>query len=93
MFLRASSSYFPGLDVSSSSRLSPTVARQLLKILQKKDWYVGVERWADVMTVPPHHSSNVIAVDEQGNVAALVHSCNCLFWGTTGIFVDGISVP
>jgi gamma-glutamyltranspeptidase/glutathione hydrolase len=35
----------------------------------------------------------VVAVDEQGNVAAVLHSCNCLFWGTTGIFVDGVSIP
>ena len=41
----------------------------------------------------PNHSSGVVAVDEHGNVAALVHTCNCMLWGTTGIFVDGISVP
>jgi gamma-glutamyltranspeptidase/glutathione hydrolase len=41
----------------------------------------------------PNHSSSVVAVDEQGNVAALLHSCNCLLWGTTGIFVDGVSIP
>jgi gamma-glutamyltranspeptidase/glutathione hydrolase len=22
-----------------------------------------------------------------------VHSCNCLLWGATGIFVDGVSIP
>jgi gamma-glutamyltranspeptidase / glutathione hydrolase len=32
-------------------------------------------------------------VDEQGNVAALVHSINTTNWGATGIFVNGISVP
>jgi gamma-glutamyltranspeptidase/glutathione hydrolase len=32
-------------------------------------------------------------VDDQGNVAALLHSCNCVLWGTTGLFVDGISIP
>jgi gamma-glutamyltranspeptidase/glutathione hydrolase len=42
---------------------------------------------------PPSHSAGVVAVDEQGNVAALLQSCNCLGWGSTGIFVDGVSIP
>jgi gamma-glutamyltranspeptidase/glutathione hydrolase len=41
----------------------------------------------------PNHSTGVVAVDEQGNVAAILHSCNCSIWGTTGIFVDGVSIP
>jgi gamma-glutamyltranspeptidase/glutathione hydrolase len=32
-------------------------------------------------------------VDEQGNVASLLQSINCVAWGATGIFVDGISIP
>ncbi len=23
----------------------------------------------------------------------MLHSCNCLLWGSTGIFVDGVSIP
>jgi gamma-glutamyltranspeptidase/glutathione hydrolase len=41
----------------------------------------------------PHHSDAVVAVDRWGNAAALVHSSNTVVWGTTGIFVDGVSVP
>src|SRR5262249_49281584 len=39
------------------------------------------------------HSSAVIAVDEQGNVASVLHSINTVLWGSTGIFVDGVSIP
>lgn len=39
------------------------------------------------------HSDSVVAVDRYGNVAAVVHSSNNVTWGTTGIFVDGVSVP
>jgi gamma-glutamyltranspeptidase/glutathione hydrolase len=39
-----------------------------------------------------HHSAAVVAVDQWGNVAALVQSINSLWWGETGIFVDGVSV-
>ena len=38
------------------------------------------------------HSSGVVAVDERGNVAAVVHTINTWNWGATGIFVDGISI-
>ncbi len=40
-----------------------------------------------------HHSDGVIAIDKEGNVAAVVHTINTDAWGTTGIFVDGISIP
>lgn len=39
------------------------------------------------------HSDGVIAVDERGNVAAILHTINTGGWGTTGIFVDGVSIP
>jgi hypothetical protein len=35
----------------------------------------------------------VLAVDEFGNVACVLHSFNGALWGSTGIFVDGISIP
>jgi gamma-glutamyltranspeptidase/glutathione hydrolase len=41
----------------------------------------------------PGHSAGVLAVDEQGNVASILHTINCTLWGATGIFVDGISIP
>ena len=41
----------------------------------------------------PEHSDAVVAIDRWGNAAALVHSTNTVIWGTTGIFVDGISIP
>ena len=39
------------------------------------------------------HSAGILAVDEQGNVAVVLHSINTDLWGTTGIFVDGVSIP
>jgi len=39
------------------------------------------------------HSSAIIAVDEHGNVASVLHSINTSLWGSTGIFVDGVSIP
>ena len=88
---------FPGFDPSPESRVSADTTKRLLAILQKKNWYTNLlKNWyPDVPTgkPSPKHSSAVVAVDEQGNVAAILHSCNCIGWGTSGIFVDGVSIP
>jgi gamma-glutamyltranspeptidase/glutathione hydrolase len=39
------------------------------------------------------HSDAVVTVDRDGNIAAVCHSINTVAWGTTGIFVDGVSIP
>jgi gamma-glutamyltranspeptidase/glutathione hydrolase len=39
------------------------------------------------------HSDFVLAADQHGNLAAACHSINTSLWGTTGLFVDGISIP
>ena len=41
----------------------------------------------------PAHSDAIVAIDRWGNIAAVVHSINTVSWGTTGVFVDGISIP
>jgi len=48
---------------------------------------------APALSDDPKHSDAVVAVDRWGNMAAIVHTSNTAIWGTTGIFVDGISVP
>src|SRR5262249_50515731 len=39
------------------------------------------------------HSAGVVVVDGQGNMAAVNHTINAVLWGSTGIFVDGVSIP
>jgi gamma-glutamyltranspeptidase/glutathione hydrolase len=39
------------------------------------------------------HSDAVVVADADWNIAALCHSSNTTAWGTTGLFVDGVSVP
>ena len=39
------------------------------------------------------HSDSIVAVDHHGNVVALIHTINTAGWGTSGIFVDGVSIP
>lgn len=39
------------------------------------------------------HTDAIVAVDAMGNVAAVVHSINTVNWGSTGLFIDGVSIP
>jgi gamma-glutamyltranspeptidase/glutathione hydrolase len=41
----------------------------------------------------PHHSDAVVAIDPDGNMAALTHSINTVTYGETGLVIDGVSVP
>jgi gamma-glutamyltranspeptidase / glutathione hydrolase len=84
---------FPGFDPAPESRLSASTTKRLLAILRDKNWYTNLLKKVPTKEPAPNHSSAVVAVDEQGNVAAVLHSCNCLLWGATGIFVDGVSIP
>ena len=45
------------------------------------------------MSSPGGHSDGVLAMDAEGNVAAIGHTINTAMWGTTGIFVGGVSIP
>ena len=40
----------------------------------------------------PGHSDDVVAIDADGNIAAITHSINAVLWGKTAIVVDGITI-
>lgn len=79
---------FPFLDHPADSLLSDDAARQVFAYIRRETKPI-----AGVVAPGSQHSSGVIAVDEQGNVASILHSINTELWGTTGIFIDGISIP
>ncbi len=39
------------------------------------------------------HSDAIVAVDQWGNVAAITHSFNGIWWGELGMVIDGITIP
>lgn len=41
----------------------------------------------------PGHSSSIVAVDGEGNVAAVLHSINTSLWGESGLVIGGVSIP
>jgi gamma-glutamyltranspeptidase/glutathione hydrolase len=83
---------FPDVDWSPASRLTADTAERLWAHIRKPDWHRQMLRLLN-QTVTSSHSAGVLAVDEQGNVASILHTCNCYGWGSTGIFVDGVSIP
>jgi gamma-glutamyltranspeptidase/glutathione hydrolase len=85
--------YLPGLDLAPESRVKKENARLLWQKMNEPAWQKFMS--ANKPKIPGrNHSAGVVAVDAQGNVAALFHSTTSLgIWGTLGIFVDGISIP
>jgi gamma-glutamyltranspeptidase / glutathione hydrolase len=84
--------YLPDFDLSPESRVKKESARLLWRNMHEPAW----EKMLSVITPKgksENHSAGVVAVDGKGNIAAVLHSINTGLWGSTGIFVDGISVP
>jgi gamma-glutamyltranspeptidase / glutathione hydrolase len=83
------SGFLGGADASPAARVGEDHARRI--------WSLMAAGRFPLTRVPAEvslkHSDAVVAVDRWGNVAALVHTSNTVVWGTTGIFVDGISIP
>jgi gamma-glutamyltranspeptidase/glutathione hydrolase len=80
-----------GPPLPPERRLDPRTTDVLWQEMQRSGGltYAGHTRMRKALS----HSDAVVAVDEHGNVAALCHSINTLAWGTTGLFVDGVSIP
>lgn len=85
-------SLLAGTDMSAESRVKPETADWIWQQMQAGKW-PSVSKPVKPGGEPPKHSDGVVAVDRWGNVAAVTHSINTVLWGSTGIFVDGISIP
>lgn len=80
----------PAIGISPLQRVKKETAQANWECLNKKGWELDLY---NKLNSQGNHSDGVVAVDERGNVAALLHSINTVSWGTTGIFVDGVSIP
>lgn len=82
----AQAAIFPGIDFSNASRVSKPHAQALWQQMKEGKTFTKWKRNG------PMHSDDVVAVDADGNMAAITHSINCVIWGKTAIFVDGVSI-
>jgi gamma-glutamyltranspeptidase len=100
--------YFPTLKPGPGAMLSKDAARagwstlsgpgwksldSTLRVINASESSEAIEGILKSVRRPPSHSDAVVAVDSAGNMVALVHTINTVTWGTTGIFVDGVSIP
>lgn len=69
------------------------LGKQLWKMVQSEKWPKFLESLRAPQPNRSEHSDAVVAVDPFGNVAAILHTINTAGWGTTGLFVDGVSIP
>lgn len=86
---------FPGHDFSLSSRLRKEKSRLIWELINSGEWHQienEILQQRNLYRQIPHTAA-VVAVDSMGNAAAVVHTINTYAWGTTGIFVDGVSIP
>ncbi|ALH79175.1 gamma-glutamyltransferase [Sphingopyxis macrogoltabida] len=82
----AQNAIYPGIDFSDASRVTKAHAAALWQQIE------GGKTFTKWKRTTPMHSDDVVAIDGEGNMAAITHSINCVNWGKTGIFVDGISI-
>ena len=97
---------FPDISSDPASRVTKEHAKQVWEKISALEWPAvrddlleemmkayGADEKEEKSKSESKHSDAIVAVDQYGNVAAVCHSINTAAWGTTGIFVDGISIP
>ncbi|HEV2663799.1 MAG TPA: gamma-glutamyltransferase [Blastocatellia bacterium] len=90
--LQTLKTYLPDFDLAPESRVKKESARLLWRKMHEPAW----EKMLSVIAPKgkgDNHSAGVVAVDGQGNMAAVLHTINTGLWGNTGIFIDGVSIP
>ncbi len=84
----------PGIATAPPERATKEAAKKLWRAMQTDGWHtlnVAAYEWRS-QPASGNHSDAVVAVDAEGNAAALLHTINTALWGTTGIFVDGVAI-
>ena len=76
----------PGVDLSPEARITKEHAEKLWQLIKDGHPLLNWKRTA------PMHSDDVVAIDSEGNIAAITHSINCVLWGKTAITIDGITI-
>ncbi len=75
-----------GGEFTPAARVTPEHAERLWDVIQAG---LPFGNWAPR---GPGHSDDVVAIDADGNIAAITHSINAVLWGKTAIVVDGITI-
>jgi gamma-glutamyltranspeptidase/glutathione hydrolase len=88
--------FLGNIDLSDQAVLSKAGGRALWDKVSSTQWTAMMDAMrAETTASSPSsdHSDAVVAVDARGNLAVFTHTINTVLWGTTGINVDGVSIP
>jgi gamma-glutamyltranspeptidase/glutathione hydrolase len=83
---------------SADERLSAEQAQRLVAHVSSGAWDQAIVELSERLSTaairaPSAHSDGIVVIDADGNAATLIHSINTEAWGTTGLNVDGVSIP
>ncbi len=81
-----------GLELTPASRVKKETAAGIWQRMQDGKWTFA-PKFRKPGDLPPNHSDAIVVADRWGNVAAVTHSINTNSWGSTALFVGGISIP
>jgi gamma-glutamyltranspeptidase/glutathione hydrolase len=88
---------YPGRDFSTAAMLEKSTAQFFWDLIASGEWDQLEKKFrtgsSGISSAASGHSDALVVIDSMGNAAALSHTINTTSWGTTGIFVDGISIP
>lgn len=74
------------------ARVDPDLNRELWQRMNRPDWLATLGAAVARRAERAAHSDAIVAADADGNVVALLHTINTALWGSTGLFVDGVSI-
>ncbi len=86
--------YIPTVSLDAKVRTTQSHAEDLYKQMNTNAWNEMIKEANKISSSNSNgHSDAIVAIDAEGNMAAMLHTCNTMLWGRTGIFVDGVSIP
>ena len=80
-------------DLTRDDYVDAGLGSKLWKLMQSEKWDQILAQLRAPQPNKSDHSDAVVAIDPEGNVAAIIHTINTAGWGTTGLFVEGVSIP
>ncbi len=90
---KVSADMFPHINFSKASRQNKETALLIWEKIKSKEWNLLEQKLLNpILHRHTGHTNIALAVDEDRNVAVVVHTINTSGWGRTGIFIDGVSI-
>jgi gamma-glutamyltranspeptidase/glutathione hydrolase len=82
-----------GWNAHVPARLTSEHTQAVWEKLRTPGWIQSITPQVYPATLGGGHSDGVVAIDAQGNVAAVSHTICSSAWGWTGLFVGGVGIP